>query len=98
MAKHRHAAFPLQPYKPFKPFFVVHSDIWGSSRISTLSGKRWFITFIEDHIRICWVYLLKEKSEAKQVFKFFHKMVQTQFQANIQVLEVIMERNILIQS
>lgn len=59
----------------------------GPSRISTLSRNCWCITLIGNHTRISWVYLLKEKSEVEKVFKEFHKMVQTQFQTNIQVFK-----------
>ena len=36
--------------------------------------------------RVCWVYLLKEKSEAAGVFKQFHKMILNQFETNIKIL------------
>jgi hypothetical protein len=84
-AKHHRSHFPLQPYKPSKPFSVIHSDVWGPNRTSTLSHKKWFITFIDDHSRVCWVYLLKGKSDVCQAVKDFFKMVQNQFQTNIQV-------------
>ncbi|CAJ2656645.1 unnamed protein product [Trifolium pratense] len=84
-AKHHRSHFPLQPYKPSKPFSVIHSDVWGPNRTSTLSHKKWFITFIDDHSRVCWVYLLKGKSDVCQAVKDFVKMVQNQFQTNIQV-------------
>ena len=71
---------------PSKPFSLVHSDIWGPSRVKTASGSRWFITFIDDHTRITWIYLLKEKSEAANVLKKFHSLINTQFHTNIQVL------------
>lgn len=84
-AKHHRSSFSTQPYKQSKPFAVIHSDVWGPNRINTFSNKKWFITFIDDHTRICWVYLLKEKSEVGQVVKNFFKMVHTQYQTNIQV-------------
>ncbi|CAJ2635918.1 unnamed protein product [Trifolium pratense] len=84
-AKHHRSHFPLQPYKPSKPFSVIHSDVWGPNRTSTLSHKKLFITFIDDHSRVCWVYLLKGKSDVCQAVKDFVKMVQNQFQTNIQV-------------
>lgn len=46
----------------------------------------WFITFIDDHNRVCWVYLLKEKYEVRSLFINFHSMIQTQFQTQIQLL------------
>ena len=38
-AKHR-VSFPLQPYKPTQLFTFIHSDVWGSSKVTTSSGKR----------------------------------------------------------
>jgi transcription antitermination factor NusA-like protein len=39
----------------------------------------------DDHTRLCWVYLLKEKYEVGQIIKFFCNLVQTQFNTQIQV-------------
>ena len=44
------------------------------------------MTFIVDHTRLSWVYLMKEKFDVKTIFKIFYTMVQTQFQKNIQIL------------
>jgi hypothetical protein len=84
-AKHHRSHFAIQPYKPSKPFSVIHSDVWGPNRTSTLSLKKWFITFIDDHSRVCWVYLLKGKYDVCQAVKDFCTMVQNQYQTNIQV-------------
>jgi len=84
-AKHHRSSFPIQSYKPSKPFSMIHSDVWGPNRTSTLSNKKWFITFTDDHTRLCWVYLLKEKSEVGQIIQNFCKLVQTQFNTQIQV-------------
>ena len=40
LAKHHRTSFPLQPYRISKPFSLIHSDVWGPSRISTLSAKK----------------------------------------------------------
>jgi hypothetical protein len=45
-AKHHRSSFQIQPYKPSKPFSVIHSDVWGPNRTSTLSLKKWFITMM----------------------------------------------------
>lgn len=86
LAKHHRSVYPSLKYMPSKPFSLVHSDIWGPSRVKTASSSRWFITFIDDHTRVTWIYLLKEKSEAANVFKNFHSLINTQFNTNIQVL------------
>ena len=68
VAKHKQASFPSQNYKASTPFALIHSNVWGPFQIHGISNKRWFVTFIDDHIRICWVYLLKEKSEVEKTF------------------------------
>ena len=78
--------YPSQPYKASKPFAMIHSDIWGSSCLQSLTGKRWFITFIDDHTCTTWLYLLKEKKCGKTNIKIFCQMIQNQFNAKIQVL------------
>ncbi|KAL5856724.1 hypothetical protein ACOSQ3_004182 [Xanthoceras sorbifolium] len=83
IAKHTRTSFPTKSYIPSTPFHLIHSDIWDPSKITTSHGKKWFITFIDDHTRITWVYLLREKSEACQIFKNFHNMIQNQFRTNI---------------
>ena len=86
LAKHARNSYPTQPYKSSKPFALVHSDVWGPSRIKTITGARWFVTFIDDHTRTTWVFLMKEKSEVTKIFESFHQMVQTQFQTKVQIL------------
>ena len=86
LAKHTRVPFPPQPYHASTPFALIHSDIWGPSRIVTLTRKKWFVTFADDHTRVCWVYLLREKSEVATVFQNFHSMIHTQFNENIRML------------
>ena len=51
----------------------------------TFSGKRWFITFINDHTGVTWVFLLKDKFDAESVLKIVYTMGQTQFQTHIKI-------------
>ena len=68
------------------PFALIHSDVWGPSPVSTASGYRWFVIFVDDCTHMSWLYLLKHKDEVLSVFKSFHVMVQTQFSTKIQIL------------
>lgn len=87
LAKHTRHVYPSLQYKPSHPFSVIHSDIWGPSRVKNINGARWFITFIDDHTRTTWTFLMKEKSETTTIFQSFHTMISNQFQSNIQVLK-----------
>ena len=65
---------------------VIHYDVWGLSKVLTLSGSRWFVTFINDCTRITWLYLIKTKDEVNLLFENFHKMIGTQYNAKVWVL------------
>ena len=73
-------------YRTSKPFYLFHSDVWGPSNVTTMPGKRWFMTFIDDHTRLCWIYLMREKSEVEKLFKDFYNMIQNQFQKKISII------------
>nr|CAN68286.1 hypothetical protein VITISV_017015 [Vitis vinifera] len=66
LVKHHRASFPKSKYKPSIPFTLIHSDLWGPSRTPNKTHKKWFITFIDDHTRLCWVYLLTDKTETNR--------------------------------
>ena len=44
----------------------------------SLNGSVYFMTFIDDFSRKTWLYLLKQKSEAFEVFKRFKSMVENE--------------------
>lgn len=52
-----------------RPLQVVHSDVCGPILPGTPSGKKYFVTFVDDFTHYCVVYLIREKSEVFQVFK-----------------------------
>ncbi|TYK08009.1 Retrovirus-related Pol polyprotein from transposon TNT 1-94 [Cucumis melo var. makuwa] len=43
-------------------FMLLHFRL-GPSKVTTSLGKWWFVTFIDDHTRLTWVYLITDKSE-----------------------------------
>ena len=49
---------------------IVHTDISGPYS-STLCGNKYFITFIDDFSRYGYVFFIKEKSDALEMFKVF---------------------------
>ena len=61
IAKSHKNTYPLRPHKVSQPFSLIHSDIWSPSRVPNLTNTKWFISFVDDHTQICWIYLLKEK-------------------------------------
>ena len=45
-------------------------------KITTAFGKKWFMTFIDDHTRLCWVYLMNSKSKVEKLLKDFYDLVE----------------------
>ena len=86
LAKIHRASLPLNLNKSPVPFMVIHSDVWGPSKVTSFGGSRWFVTFIDDCTRMTWVCLMKSKSEVNLLFQNFYKMVRTQYNAHVQVL------------
>ncbi|CAI7898940.1 unnamed protein product [Closterium sp. NIES-53] len=45
------------------PLALVHMDVVGPTRAPSLSRSRYFLTIVDDHTRVVWVYPLKTKGE-----------------------------------
>ncbi|KAI5337779.1 hypothetical protein L3X38_017050 [Prunus dulcis] len=65
-------------WRASQPLELIHSDICGPMQSITLGGNRYFLTFIDDHTRMCWVFFLQQKSHAFNIFKRFKNMVELQ--------------------
>ena len=62
-AKHHRVSFPWSDNKSLHPFSLIHTDVWGPSKIPNITGARWFISFIDDCTRVTWLFLMKYKSD-----------------------------------
>lgn len=68
------------------PFELIQNDLWGPSPISSSSGYRYYVTFVDAHTQFSWLYLLKSKSDTPSIFKQFQTMVKTQFNLPIKAV------------
>jgi hypothetical protein len=68
------------------PLDLIHSDLCEMNKILTKEGKQYFITFIDDSTRFCYVYLLKSKDEALHYFKSYKAEVENQLERKIKWL------------
>ena len=50
---------------------IFHTDICGPLSVPCFTGKKYFITFIDDLSRYGYVYLMHEKSQAIDIFEMF---------------------------
>lgn len=57
---------------------LIHSDLCVLHATPSLGNKKYFVTFIDDASRFCYVYLLHSKNEALDKFKVFKTEVELQ--------------------
>ena len=62
---------------------LIHSDVAGPMPTNSINGCRYFLTFIDDCSRYCWIYFMKQKSEVFETFKVFKAMIENSFNKNI---------------
>ena len=83
----------LQTRKPHKSgerntqlLELIHSDVCDSSRPSNRAGNKYFVTFIDDCSRYCYVYLIKTKDEVFNKFKTYKIEVENQLERKVKKL------------
>ncbi|GJW93085.1 retrovirus-related pol polyprotein from transposon TNT 1-94 [Tanacetum coccineum] len=78
------------PFKSVKrttePLDMIHTDICDLKSLPTKGGNKYFITFIDDCIKYCYVYLLKSKDEAIDKFVLYKTEVENQLGKKIKVV------------
>ena len=64
-----------QPYRRKRTLDLVHTDVCSMTERS-MGGALYFVTFIDDHSRKVFAYLLKTKDQVIEAFKEFHARVE----------------------
>jgi hypothetical protein len=57
------------------PMDLVFSDVWGPAP-NSIGHHNYYVSFIDDHSKFVWIYLLEHKSEVFQCFQDFQKLVE----------------------
>ena len=69
-----------------EPLELIHSNICDMKFIQMRGGKKDFLTLIDDCTRYCYVYLLRSKDEALEMFQHFKNEVENQLDRKIKVI------------
>ncbi|GAU32405.1 hypothetical protein TSUD_220940 [Trifolium subterraneum] len=67
---------------------VIYSDVCGPMQVDSTGGNKYFVSFVDDHSRKLWTYLIKRKSEVFDVFKKFKAMAEKQSDHKLKVLKI----------
>ena len=62
---------------------LIHTDLGDLKQTMTRGGKRYYVTFIDDHSRYTKVYLIRNKDEAFPMFQQYKAEVENQLNRKI---------------
>jgi len=65
---------------------LIHTDIRGPFDAPSFGAEKYFITFIDDFLRYCYLYLLHEKSQSVDVLETFINEVERQLDRKVKVV------------
>lgn len=69
LGKHTRTSFPKRVNNRATAMFdIVHSDIWGPSRVNSSLGY-YFVIFVDDYSRCTLLFLMKNRSELFSIFQ-----------------------------
>ena len=54
----------------------VHTNVWGPTNTTFIRGNYYFVTFIDDYSKRCWVYTMKNKREVLKLFVEWKKNME----------------------
>ena len=77
--KQHQLSFPTErTRRATNPLEIVHSDVCGPMRTTSMGGAKYFVTFIDNFSRKVWLYVLKAKDKCFIRFKKLKALMETQ--------------------
>jgi hypothetical protein len=85
--KHTKSIYASRGHRSISPFMLIHSDVWTCPVIS-ISGMKYFITFIDCYSHMTWIHLMKQDNEVLKCFQKFCSLAENQCDARIKLLRI----------
>jgi Integrase core domain len=86
-SKIKRLPFPKERSKPVIAIGdVIHLDVWGLAQTTSLGGKRYWCSFIDEHSHWGTLFFLKSKDKVLSCYKVFKAWLETQFGVKIKAL------------
>ena len=85
--KSKHLPFHLSSRISTRVLELVHCDIWGPSPTVTTSGYPYYIIFVDDYNRYCWLYPMRRRFDSLACFTNFKNMGENQFNQRLQLFQ-----------
>jgi hypothetical protein len=88
LCKNIKKAFPSSENRVEGILDLVHSDVCGPMSSPSLSVCLYYVIFIDDYSRKCWIYFLKAKSDTFDKFKECKAFDEMQIGKHIRILRI----------
>jgi hypothetical protein len=76
-----------ESHRKLKSLELVYSDVCGPFNVKSLGGASYFVTFLDDFSRKCWIYPLASKDQVFETFKKFKTRVENEIEKTIKCLQ-----------
>jgi hypothetical protein len=86
LGKNIKKAFPSSDNRVRGILYLVHSNVCSPMSSPSLSGCLYYVIFIDDYSRKCWIYFLKSKSDTFDKFKEYKAFIEKQIVKHIRIL------------
>ncbi|GJR62054.1 ribonuclease H-like domain-containing protein [Tanacetum coccineum] len=86
LGKHVRLPFSLSETIVKAPFDIIHSDLW-TSPLTSVSGIKYYVLFLDHFSHYLWVYPLRHKSDVLSKFIHFRAYVKNHFNCDIKSLQ-----------
>jgi len=83
LGKHSKQPFHDSTSRAHRRLELIHFDFCDPMHVPSAFGNKYIMTFIDDYTRMCCIYLLKQKSQAFETFKNFHRWIDNEAQSCI---------------
>lgn len=70
--------FPSKKNKTSDIFQLIHYELCGPMLVHSIGGHLYYIIFIDDFSKKAWIYYLKDKDHAFDMFKEIKALIENQ--------------------
>nr|GEZ22252.1 hypothetical protein [Tanacetum cinerariifolium] len=85
--KSKRASHPPKPVPNSRQrLHILHMDLCGPMRITSINGKRYVLVIVDDYSRYTWVHFLISKDEAPEVIITFLKRITVLLQSHVIII------------
>jgi hypothetical protein len=69
------------------PLALIYTDVWGPAPVSSRTGAKYYVSFLDDYSKYTWLYPISVKSDVISIFTTFKSYVERFFNTKIKAIQ-----------